>query len=722
MELQLKNGLDYRCSSPNASPELIIYRSRDQGDCRPAVDYKQRTADKSLTGGWKPAINIYGTELFERIAGFGVTQNLITYLTGFMHLSLDFSANLVTTYVGASYMSFIVGGYVADTCLGRFWTLILAILTEFLGLVLLTFTATFPSLRPPECTEVDKLGGICKKADHWVLAAVMLGLSLVALGIGSIKSCVSGFGADQFDIMDPLEKKRLPQFFNWFFFVVSSGGLMAVTLLVYIQTSLGRGWGFGTLAIIMLLSLVLLLSGRKTYRYRNPTGSPLTHALQVMVAAFRNRKFPHPSTEEFQKDVLFYVDDPQAYQQHYDKHKSNFLFRFFDKAPVVRKGSGGDRRSGNWHVASVEKVEEVKRIFHLIPTMSTSFLYYTVLAQMLTFSVAQSETLDRRLGRSFEMPPASVGVFLHLTVLLVIPAYEVLLKPAFRRLTSHETGLSVLQRIGVGLVLSVLSMVTAAVVEQRRMAVIAALRLDKQPGARLPMSVFWLLPQYCLVGLGEVFAYIGHMEFFYTEAPKTMRTIGTGFFLFTLAMGYFTSSFIVYLVGSFSDRWLHSRNINNGRLDKFYWLMAGIAGVNVVLYVVVSRNYTYTNELYSREEQSQRWLVLEHRKHRWSSGASSPLRPHKENEEEHDGSSERRPDQHKSRQLPPRDDLRVSSVAVAGDDCESPSSGNIQKGGEVGANSGIGSSDSSCGIEAGDSTCRASAAQELDDSFCCCCC
>ncbi|BFI30602.1 protein MpNPF15 [Marchantia polymorpha subsp. ruderalis] len=546
MELQLKNALDYRCSSPNASPELIIYRARDQGDCRPAVDYKQRTADKSLTGGWIPAINIFGTELLERIAGFGVTQNLITYLTGYMHLSLDFSANVVTTYVGASYMSFIVGGYVADTCLGRFWTLIFAILTEVIGLVLLTFTATFPSLRPPECTDEDELKGICRKADRWVMAAVMLGLSLVALGIGSIKSCVSAFGADQFDILDPLEKRRLPQYFNWFFFVVSSGGLMAVTLLVYMETRLGRGWGFGSLAIIMLLSLVLLVSGRKTYRYRNPTGSPLTHTLQVVVAAFRNRKFPHPSTEEFQKDVLFYVDDPQAYQQHYDKHKSNFLFRFLDKAPVVRKGAEGERRQGDWHVASVEKVEEVKRIFHLIPTMSTSFLYYTVLAQMLTFSVAQSATLDRRLGRAVEIPPATVGVFLHLTVLLVIPAYEALLKPAVRRRTDHETGLSMLQRIGVGLVLSVLAMVTAAVVERRRLAVVAALRLESQPGSRLPMTVFWLLPQYCLAGLGEVFAYVGHMEFFYTEAPKTMRTVGTGFFLLTLAMGYFASILLAH--------------------------------------------------------------------------------------------------------------------------------------------------------------------------------
>ncbi|KAL3693640.1 hypothetical protein R1sor_007291 [Riccia sorocarpa] len=616
-----------------SGPSLIIYRSKAQGDCRHAVDYRNNKADKSLTGGWQPALIISGTEFCERIAGFAIAQNLITYLTGFMHLSLDFSANVVTTYVGATYMSFIIGGYVADTWLGRFWTLFFSILTQFFGLVLLTFTATFPTIRPPPCDDLTALQGVCETAHRWTLTVMFMGLCLVALGIGSIKSCVSAFGADQFDISDPGEKTQLPKFFNWFFFVVSVGGLLAVTVVVYIQTHLGLGWGLGTLAIVMLCSLLLLLIGRKSYRYKEPTGSPLTHALQVTVAAFRNRNLPHPSTQEFQKDMLLYVDNPHAYVQHYNKDKSNFLFRFFDKATIVKVGPW-ETRKGDWELASLEKVEEVKRIFHLIPTMATSFLYYTVLAQMLTFSVGQSETLDRRLGPHFLVPPAVVGVFLHLTVLVTIPLYEVVIKPVLRHTTSHETGISMLQRIGVGLVFSVLAMITAALVERKRLQVIATLNLEDHPGVMLPMSVFWLLPQYFLVGLGEVFAYIGHMEFFYTEAPKTMRTIGTGFFLFTLAMGYFASSLIVYLVGSFSTQWLHSRNINTSRLDKFYWLMAGLAGVNVVLYVLVSRNYTYTNELYTRELYSKGWKLLEHRKKLLSTWASSPVAAYLDEEHE----------------------------------------------------------------------------------------
>ena len=52
----------------------------------------------------------------------GVAVNLVTYLTGTMHLGSANSANTVTNFMGTSFMLCLLGGFVADTFIGRFVT------------------------------------------------------------------------------------------------------------------------------------------------------------------------------------------------------------------------------------------------------------------------------------------------------------------------------------------------------------------------------------------------------------------------------------------------------------------------------------------------------------------------------------------------------------------------------------------------------------------------
>jgi peptide/histidine transporter 3/4 len=64
-----------------------------------------------------------------------------------------------------------------------------------------------------------------------------VGLYLIALGNGGIKPNVSTLGADQFDESDPNERKHMSNFFNWFYFIISIGSLLSVTVFVYIQVN-----------------------------------------------------------------------------------------------------------------------------------------------------------------------------------------------------------------------------------------------------------------------------------------------------------------------------------------------------------------------------------------------------------------------------------------------------------------------------------------------------
>lgn len=121
------------------------------------------------------------------------------------------------------------------------------------------------------------------------------GLYLIALGTGGIKPCVSSFGADQFDDSDEDEKKDKSSFFNWFYFSINIGALVASTVLVWIQTNVGWGWGFGIPAVAMAVAVVTFFSGTRLYRNQRPGGSPFTRIFQVFVASLRKLRVHVPN-------------------------------------------------------------------------------------------------------------------------------------------------------------------------------------------------------------------------------------------------------------------------------------------------------------------------------------------------------------------------------------------------------------------------------------------
>lgn len=60
-----------------------------------------------------------------------VGNNLITYVINEMHYSLSKSANIVTNFVGTIFLLALVGGYISDSYLGCFWTVLIFGFIEF---------------------------------------------------------------------------------------------------------------------------------------------------------------------------------------------------------------------------------------------------------------------------------------------------------------------------------------------------------------------------------------------------------------------------------------------------------------------------------------------------------------------------------------------------------------------------------------------------------------
>ncbi|KAG9452379.1 hypothetical protein H6P81_005283 [Aristolochia fimbriata] len=552
-----------------------------------AWEYKGRPAVRSRTGGWTAAAMILGVELFERLTTLGIAVNLVTYLTGTMHLGNASSANTVTNFLGTSFMLCLLGGFVADTFLGRYLTIAIFATVQATGVTVLTISTIVPSLRPPPCGG----GTPCTAASGLQLTVLYLALYLTALGTGGLKSSVSGFGSDQFDESDGKEKAQMTNFFNWFFFFISIGSLGAVTVLVYIQDNLGRKWGYGVCAAGILLGMVVFLSGTRRYRFKKLAGSPMTQVATVVVAAWKKRKLEPPSDASLLYDVH---DLPgSGKKQKKQKLPHTHQFRFLDRAAI----RDSEETTGSWRMSTVTDVEEVKLVIRMLPIWATTIMFWTVYAQMTTFSVSQATTMDVHIGKSFKIPPASLTVFFVGAILLTVPIYDKLIAPICRKFTHNPQGLSPLQRIWVGLLLSILAMVAAALTEIKRLRVAESHGLtdDDPEAAEVPLTVFWLIPQFLLVGSGEAFTYTGQLDFFLRECPKGMKTMSTGLFLSTLSLGFFFSSTLVSIVHRLTgtrNPWL-ADNLNRGRLYDFYWLLAMLSVVNIVLFTVAARWYEY---------------------------------------------------------------------------------------------------------------------------------
>lgn len=544
-----------------------------------AVDYKGYPADKSKTGGWVTAALILGIEVCERLSTMGIAVNLVTYLGNTMHLPSSTSANIVTDFMGTSFLLCLLGGFLADTFLGRYKTIAIFTSIQILGTAMLAISTKLQQLRPPPCH--DQTLANCKQPSGFQMGFLYLSLYLIALGTGGIKSSVSGFGTDQFDENDQNEKTQMAYFFNRFFFFISTGTLLAVTVLVYIQDEVGRSWAYGICSVSMSIAVAIFFSGTKKYRYRKSMGSPIVHIIQVIVAAIKKRKMEVPCDM-----AMLYETCPEG-----SRIRHTEQFRCLDKAAIVAGDFDPKSTTATpnpWDLCSITRVEEVKMMARLLPICATTIIFWTSYAQMITFSVEQASTMKRSVG-GFQIPAGSLTVFFVVAILLTLAVYDRVVMPFWKK-WKGKTGFTSLQKISLGLILSTIGMGAASLVEMKRLSV------AKSAGpttATLPISVFYLIPQFFLVGSGEAFIYTGQLDYFITQSPKGMKTMSTGLFLTTLAFGFFLSSFLVSVVRKVSGSrdgqgWL-ADNINFGRLDLFYGLLAVLSLINFVVYLVCIR-------------------------------------------------------------------------------------------------------------------------------------
>ncbi|WCJ21781.1 Major facilitator superfamily protein [Euphorbia peplus] len=533
---------------------------------------------KKQPGGWRAMPYILGNETFERLATFGLLANFMVYLTREFKMEQAAAANIINIWSGLTNFAPLLGAFISDAYLGRFTTIAFASCAALLGMVTVTLTAWIPHLHPVKN----------EKATSAQLGVLLMGLGLLSTGTGGIRPCSIPFGVDQFDPTTEEGVKGINSFYNWYYTSFTVVILITLTVVVYIQDSISWVLGFGIPTGLMLCSIILFFFGTRIYVHVKAQGSIFSGLFQVFVAAYKKRGVKLPDDID---SSIFYNPPMKDTTTQLSKLPLTNHYRFLNKGAVIEKNDiNPDGSCANpWKLCSIQQVEEVKSLFKMGPVWASGIICFTAITQQGTFTVSQALKMNRHIG-SFQIPAGSVAVFSMITVGLWLPFYDRILVPSLRKITNHEGGITLLQRIGIGILFSILSMVVAGLVEKdRRVQAIA------NPGST--MSVMWLVPQLVTMGFCEAFACIGHIELYNREFPDHMRSIANSLFFCSFAGANYLSSFIITIVHRVTRTpdhpdWL-ANDLNAGKLDYFYFLLAGLGVFNLFYFLFCSYHYHY---------------------------------------------------------------------------------------------------------------------------------
>lgn len=488
--------------------------------------------DKNCAGSKAPLV-VLGFECLESTAFNGISTNLVMYLETVLHGSNVASASNVTLWFGTSYLTPVFGAIIADAFWGNYNTILVSLAIYLLGMILVTLSAFLPT--------DTVLGGSSVFGAHTV---AFVGLYLVAIGSGGVRSSLLPFGAEQFDDDNAADRENKLSFFSWFYLCVDFGPIVSGLFIVWIQENVSWGLGFGISTACIALALGAFVLATPMYKRSTPTAG-----------------------------------------------KASVISDSETGLEAISEEAGSSQK-----LRAATKAEEFKTLLGLLPIWATSIIVSSAYTQMNTTFIQQGSAMNVSV-LSVQVPPASMGSFEVVCVLIWVLLYGHVIVPALRGCGFSFGGdgePSQLQRMGAGRLLMALAMAVAALVEMKRLG--SAARGEE-------ITIAWQIPQYFFLAGAEVLCYIAQLEFFYEEAPETMKSTCTSLALLTIALGSYLSSFIYAIVAAFtatadSPGWI-SDNLNQGHLDYFFWTMAAISTLNFVVYSVFARNYKPKSQDYA---------------------------------------------------------------------------------------------------------------------------
>ncbi|CAL5210360.1 unnamed protein product [Lathyrus oleraceus] len=546
---------------------------------------KSESVNEMKTGGTKVATLLLVNQALATLAFFGVGVNLVLFLTRVLGQDNAEAANNVSKWTGTVYMFSLIGAFLSDSYWGRYLTCTIFQLFFILGLALSCFSSWRFLINPSGCGD----GHISCNPTSFGVSIFYFSIYLVAFGYGGHQPTLATFGADQYDEKNPKERSSKLAFFCYFYFSLNVGSLFSNTVLVYYEDSGKWTMGFLVSLISAIIAFLTFLSGSPQYRYFKPSGNPIVRVAQVFTAVARKWDVVPAKAEK-----LFELDGSKSAIKGCRKILHSDDLQLMDKAATITENDDEDEETRNnpWRLCTVTQVEETKCVLRMLPIWLCTISYSVVFTQMASLFVEQGDAMNSKIG-DFRMPAASMSVFDICSVLICTGIYRQYLVPLAGRMMGNPKGITELQRMGIGLIIGMLSMVASGVTEIVRLRNII-------PGEKTSsVSIFCQIPQYVLIGASEVFMYVGQLEFFNGQAPDGIKSFGSSLCMASISLGNYVSSMLVNMIMEFTARgqekgWI-PENLNKGHMDRFFFLLAGIVAFDFVIYLFCANRYKNIN-------------------------------------------------------------------------------------------------------------------------------
>ncbi|KZT57978.1 PTR2-domain-containing protein [Calocera cornea HHB12733] len=469
-----------------------------------------------------PTYLIAFVELCERFSYYGTTAVFTNFIQrplppgsttganpsgtpGALGMGTNASQGLTTFNSFWVYVIPLFGAYVADTHLGRFRTVCWSVLIALIGHVLMTISAI-----PPVISN-----------SHGALACFIIALIIMGLGTGGFKANISPLVAEQHQgpetmvvvttskgervIMDPaITTARI---YLYFYLMINIGALVGQIGMTYSEKYVGYWLAYMLPTIMFCLCPIVLFIGRNMYTKSPPRGSVLSQALRIWRVVMR------PCfTLQLSRARAAYADPA-----------------FWDRAKPGRymKEHGGE--TPRWLTWDDEFVDEVKRGFKACQVFLFHPLYWISYNQLNNNLTSQAATMS-----THGFPNDVINNLDPLALIIFIPICDMFLYPGLRHLGIN---FSPLKRIFTGFMLAAAAMVWAAVVQYYIYHTSPCGFSANDPTCDpSPLNVWIQSGAYVLIAFSEIFASITGLEYAFTKAPRSMRSLVMSVFLFMSAI------------------------------------------------------------------------------------------------------------------------------------------------------------------------------------------
>jgi POT family proton-dependent oligopeptide transporter len=425
---------------------------------------------------------IVGNEAAERFSYYGMNSILVIFMTSYLvnaqgqadHMSDAQAEQWYHTFVSAVYFLPIIGAILADAVFGKYRVIFWLSIVYCFGHFVLAMNDT-------------RMG-------------LMLGCSLIALGAGGIKPCVSANVGDQFGATN---QHLLQRVFSWFYFSINLGSAVSTILIPELLDRVGPRWAFGVPGIAMLIATIVFWSGRKKFVHIPPAG----------------------------------------------------LNRYFEQ---------------------FLQPENLKALANLLILVPFAAMFWALWQQNFSSWVLQAKQMDRYMF-GYDWKPAEIQTVNPVFVLLMLPFTSYILYPALNKIFR----LTPLRKFGMGLFAVIVSFVIVGLIQTR-------IDAGERP------HILWQILAFLVLTFGEVLVSVTHLEFAYTQAPRSMKSLVMCTYLGSVALGNtFTA-----LVNKFIQNPDGTVKLQGA---SYFFFFVKVMLVTAIIFLIVSP--FYRGSTYIQEEQ-----------------------------------------------------------------------------------------------------------------------